>query len=227
MKKQALFSDKKRKKILTELEKEPKKFVELKKLIKIESNLLSYNLNLLIKEKIIEKNNLYYKLTEQTKSLMPYIRKSNDASQIPLPCVATIVMKQGKILIRKKAQEPEKGRSIFIGGKINFGEDIFDAVERHVKEKVDIDVKNLKIICINNYFSKKEDITSHFIVFFVKAEPVGEPKNASWKDPKKINGKMFPDNKFIIKNMLKNKKVKIIKGVYKENSKKFEVVNIC
>jgi ADP-ribose pyrophosphatase YjhB (NUDIX family) len=227
MEKQKLFSNKKRQKILKELEQGPKKFVELKKIMNLQSNILSYNLKILIKENIIEKQNLYYKLTEQTKDLMPYVRRSNDASLIPLPCVATIVMKDKKILIRKKIQEPEKGKSIFIGGKMDFGEDIFKAVKRHVREKVDIDVKNLKIICINNYLSKKENTASHFVVFFVTAEPIGKPKNAIWKDPKKIRGKMFPDNKFIIKNMLSNRKIKMINSIYYEDSDKFEVVNVC
>ena len=54
MEKQSLFSDIKRKKILTELEREPKRFVELKKIIKIQSNLLSYNLKILIKEEHLD-----------------------------------------------------------------------------------------------------------------------------------------------------------------------------
>lgn len=227
MEKQKLFSDKRRQKILTELEQDPKKFVELKKVIKIESNMLSYNLKILIKEDIVEKKGIYYSLSEQAKSLMPHIRKLNDASSIPLPCIATIIIKDKKILIRKKTREPEKGKNIFIGGKINFGENIFEAVKRHVKEKVEIDVKNLKIICINNYISKKKDASSHFVVFFVKAEPIGKPKNSTWKDPDKINGKMFPDNRFIIKNMLNNKEIKILNSVYNGNSNRFEVVNIC
>jgi hypothetical protein len=43
------------------------------------------------------------------------------------------------------------------------------------------------------------------VVFFVLANPVGIPKNALWKNPRKIKGRMFPDNMFVISNMLKNK----------------------
>lgn len=226
MKKTSIFADAKRREILKELEKNPKKFVELKRIMNLDSNLLSYNLNILIKEKLVGKEGLYYSLTEKVKSLMPYVRDSNDTSLIPLPCIAVVVMKDDKILIRKKSTEPGKGKSIFIGGRINIGEDIFESARRHVIEKVGIKIKNLKLFCINNYVSKREELSNHLIVFFVKASPVGTPKGAEWKNPKGIRGEMFPDNKYIIKNMLNNKKVKLLSSVYDENTNKFEVVNV-
>jgi len=137
MQKQKLFSDIKRQNILRELEKGTSKFVNLKKIVKLESNLLSYNLKILIKEEMIIKKGFNYILTDKAKYLMPYVRKSNDASLLPIPCVATIVRKNKKILMRKRMEEPEKGKMIFIGGKIEFGEDILDSCRRHVSEKAD------------------------------------------------------------------------------------------
>ena len=200
MKTKSLLSEKKRQSILIELEKKSRKFVELKKILKLESNLLSYNLNILIKEGLVEKNNLIYSLTNKAKSIMPYVRKTDGSSSIPLPCVAVIIRKNGEILIRDKPTEPERGKKIFIGGGINSGETIFEAAERHVEEKVGIKINKLKLICINNYISKGDKTISHFTVFFITASPNGIPKNAKYKDPNKIRGKMFPDNRFIIKN---------------------------
>jgi len=218
MKKEQLLSDINRKKLINLLERNPRKFVELKKILNLESNLLSYNLKILIKEKLIEKKGFYYSLSEQTKHLMPYLRNLNNSLN-PLLCVATVVMNDGKILIRKKIKEPEKGREIFIGGRINLGEDPLDAAIRHVKEKAGMKIKDLKIICINNYVSKNKEITSHYVVFFIKAKPLGKPRNAEWKEPSKLNGKMFPDNKFIIKNMLNNKRIKMVNSLYDETKK--------
>lgn len=228
MKKQKLLAEKKRQEILRELEKNPKKFVELKRILKLESNLLSYNLNLLQKEGMIQKDNLYFELTDKGRYLMPYVRKDNDASKLPIVCVATIIRSNGKILIRKKIREPIKEREIFIGGKIEIGEDIFDACKRHVKEKVNIDIKDMKIICINNYLSKKDSQIAHYVVFFVTAKPEKNqvPENSMWKEIKKINGKMYPDNKFVIKEMLNNKKIKMINSLYDEKKDRFRVVNI-
>jgi len=231
MKKQILLSDAKRLDILNLLEKKQRKFVELKKSLCIESNLLAYNLNLLMKKGLIEKKDLYFTLTGRTRCLMPYLHKSNDASQLPLPCVAVIIRKKekgkDKILIRKKTTEPGIGRKIFVGGKMDLGEDLFEAAKRHVKEKVDIDVKNLKLICINNYVFKEQDTLSHFLVFFITAKPSSrdKPKDAKYYSRKRITGELFPDNRFILKNMLDNKKVKITKTFYDADKDDFSVVS--
>jgi len=226
MKKQTLLSEEKRKKILIELESKPKKFVELKKILDLNSNLLSYNLKILFKEKFIKKEGLFFVLTDKSKALMPYIHLSNDASCLPMSCVATIVRKNGTILIRKRTKEPAKGKGIFIGGKMYFGEDVFEACKRNVKEKVGIGIKNLKLVCINNYVSTNGSVKNHFVVFFVTAEPIGKPKNATWKKPSEIKRNMFPDNRFIIGEMLDNRKVKLISSTYDEVKNSFKVVNI-
>ncbi len=231
MKKLTLFSDSKRIEILNFLEKKPRKFVELKKLLGIESNLLAYNLNILIKENLIEKKDNYFSLTGGTKCIMPYIHKSNDASQFPLPCVAVIIRKkekgEDKILIRTKTTEPGIGRKIFVGGKINLGEDLFEACKRHVKEKVDIEVKDFKLICINNYVFKEQNTLSHFLVFFITTKPKTnkKPKDSKYYSKRGINGKLFPDNRFILENMLNNRKVKVIKTFYDADKDEFRVVN--
>lgn len=141
MRRHYLFSDNKRRKILFELEVKPRKFVELKKLINLKSNILFYNIKILIKEGLINKKDSHYFLSDYCKYSMPYVHKFNDASLIPMPCVAVIVRKGNKILIRVKDKEPGKGMKIFVGGKMNLGEDIFEAAKRHVKEKVGINVK--------------------------------------------------------------------------------------
>ena len=224
--KTSIILDNKRKGILKELESSKKKFVELKKIMNLESNLLSYNLNILIQEGLVEKKSFYYSLSQKAKYLMPYIRDVDNFSSVPMACVATIVKKGSKILIRKMGGEPGKGKRIFIGGKVLFGEDIFDACRRHVKSKVGIDVKDLRLLCINNYFSKNRAEMLHFIVFFVIAKPVGTPINAEWKSSVGIRGKMYPDNRFILKEMLNNRKVKILTSIYNEQKDSFKVVNV-
>ena len=220
-----LFADENRRNILIALEEGSKKFVHLKKALGLPSNLLSYNLKILLREELIKKNGVSFLLSDKGKYLMPYIYKYNDASLIPLPCIAVIVMKGDKILIRKKTKEPEKGKSIFIGGKMNLGEDIFEAARRHVREKTGIEVKQLKLICINNYVAKKQENIAHFITFFMKANPEGIPKDASWKSIAQLRGDMFPDNIYVLQNMLNNTNVKLINSGYDADSGKFEVVN--
>jgi len=220
-----LFNDAKRINILITLEEQPKKFVELKKTLGLASNLLSYNLKILLREKLIQKNALSFSLTEKGKYLMPYIYKHNDASLIPMPCVAVIVRKNECVLIRKKTKEPEKGKNIFIGGKINLGEDLFCAARRHAREKTGIEITNLKLICINNYIARAKENTAHYITFFITAEPIGKPKDATWHHVNKITGTLFPDNAYVLEHMLHNSHPVLLNSTYDAEKNKFIVVN--
>ena len=192
--------------------------------------MLSYLLRSLIDSKLVTKEGLQYALSDYGKHMMPYARKANDASSFPMPCVAVIVRQGEKILIRRKDREPEKGKSIFIGGKMDFGEDLFECCRRKVREKVGIEIRNLKMICINNYLSGSPAVRSHFLVFFVTAEPCGDvdpnPQSAQWLAPHEITGELFPDNRFILDHMLNNQEIKVISSSYDELRDIFEVVNL-
>ena len=74
---------------------------------------------------------------------------------------------------------------------------------------------------------KEQDTLSHFLVFFITAKPKTDkkPKDAKYYSKKGINGELFPDNRFVIKNMLDNKKVKIIKTFYDVDKDEFSVVS--
>jgi len=222
----SLFSDDKRRTILAALEQQPCKFVELKHALHLPSNILAYNLNKLIKENLVEKNGLSYSLSDTARYLMPYVSHYDAGSLVPLPCVAVIVRKGKNILVRTKDKEPGKGTKIFVGGRINLGENIFAAAQRHARDKVNIGITNLRIICINNYVAKKGTARVHFLVFFITADPVGHPLRAVWKDPAKIRERMFPDNKFILKNMLQNREVKVISSMYDEDTDELRVVKL-
>jgi ADP-ribose pyrophosphatase YjhB (NUDIX family) len=226
MEKQKLISNNTRRKILLELEESPKKFVELKKNLILKSNLLSYNLKILMETELVKKTKLFYSLSEKGSYLMPYVRKGCEYSKIPLPCVAVIVKKNKKILRRIKEGEPGKGKSIFIGGRINQGEDLFCSAERHVMEKTNMKIKNLKLVCINNYISFKKEAKTHYIVFFIKAETLDTPKNSFWVSQENIEKNSYPDNKFIVETMLSKRKVSIINSIYNEDSDLFEVVSV-
>jgi len=227
MKKTHLLSEEKRNKILTKLEESPKKFVELKRILQLESNLLAYNLNLLIKENLVIKKGSYFHLSEGGKYSVAYISEYSDASKIPLPCIVVILKKGGKVLVRKKRTEPDKGKLSFIGHKLKQGRDIFEYAKEFVKKDLNLEFKNPRLICVNNYLIKNRDkVNAHYLVFFLRATLVGKAENSLLKNYKKIKGEMVPDNKFILQNMLNNKSLKFINSIYEESSKKFKVVSI-
>ncbi len=226
MKNSSLLTNEKRRAILLELEDSPKKFVVLKRATKFDSNFLAYNLNILIKEGLIEKKHPYYSLTDKAKYIVPYIPEYNDATKIPLPSVITILKKGNKVLVRKKQSEPDKGKSCFISTRLHLGESILDSAKRSVSKVAGVEIKNINIICVNNYTATNNGNIAHYIVFFLTAEPIGIPKEGKWKNYASIREEMVPDNKFILKSMLKNRNAKIIDSSYNQSSNKFKIVKV-
>ena len=224
MKKSTILSEKTRSKILLNLEKSQKKFVQLKKILNIGSNLLKYNLDILLKENLIKKEKFLYSLSNEAKYIVPYIAENNDATKIPMPSVITILKKEGKVLVRKKQSEPDKGKACFVSTRLRLGEDVTQASKRSIKSTVGVEIRNPKIICVNNYIEKDKDNIAHYIAFFITAEPVGKPSDGKWFFPNKIRQKMVPDNKFILKNMLNNRKPKVMDSVSDKDKDKFRVV---
>lgn len=226
MKKILLFSNENRNKLLKELENSPKKFVELKKRLNLESNLLAYNLNILLKEGIIKKEGLNFLLTNKGKYEVAYLPKHSDISKIPLPVVVVILKKGEKVGVRKKTSEPDKGKISFISSKLNQGESILEKAKEISMRIANIEIKNPKLICINNYIIINKEVQTHYIIFFIKATPIGEPKNIFWENCKTTKQQMVPDNKFILSEMINNKLVKVIDSTFNEKTRKFKVVRV-
>lgn len=95
------------------------------------------------------------------------------------------------------------------GRDINFGETIKDAVIRNIKEEIDCNVKNYKVICVNENFA----LGNHYIGIGITAEIDGEVKMLKpedwdkweWFDKNKIPKNLFPAAKNLIECYLENK----------------------
>lgn len=102
--------------------------------------------------------------------------------------VGAMILKDNKILLGKRHEDPEKASSLLHGegtwtmpgGKIDFGEEIEQAIEREVFEETGIIIKNPKIISTTN---DKVD-SAHFITIGLLVEDFnGE---AQVKEPEEI-----------------------------------------
>jgi 8-oxo-dGTP diphosphatase len=82
--------------------------------------------------------------------------------------VAVIVMKDGKILLGKRIGAHSSGTWNFPGGKLDFGEEVFDCAQREVLEEAGIKIKNLRLGPYTNDYFKSEDL--HYVTLFVIAE---------------------------------------------------------
>jgi len=94
--------------------------------------------------------------------------------------IGIMVLKNGKILLGKRHEDPEKasselkgeGKWTMPGGKLHFGESFEQGAIREVKEETEIKLNDIKVIGINN--DQVED--AHFITIGLLAETNQEPQ---------------------------------------------------
>ncbi len=97
----------------------------------------------------------------------------------------------------------------FPGRDINFKETIKDAVIRNIKEEINCNVKNYKVICVNENFA----LGNHYIGIGITATIDGEVKllkpedwdKWEWFDRNNIPQNLFPAAKNLIECYLANK----------------------
>ena len=65
--------------------------------------------------------------------------------------VATLIEKEGKILLCRRAFDPGKGKLDLPGGFVDYHESLEDALKREAKEELNVDIKNIK------YFSSSSN----------------------------------------------------------------------
>lgn len=78
-----------------------------------------------------------------------------------------MMLKDGKVLLGKRHEDPEKADSelsgegtwTMPGGKLHFQESFEQGAKREVKEETGIELKNTRVICVNNDMTEN----AHFI----------------------------------------------------------------
>ena len=92
-----------------------------------------------------------------------------------------MLLKDDRVLLGKKYEDPDKADSelrgertwTMPGGKLNYGESFEQGAIREVKEKTGIDLKKVKVICVNN--DKNEH--AHFVTIGLFSDDfLGEPQ---------------------------------------------------
>ncbi len=132
----------------------------------------------------------------------------------PIVGVGAIVLRERKILLEKRGNEPARGQWTIPGGVVEVGESLESAVARETKEETGLNVEAVELIDVVNqlYFDKKGKIEYHYVIidYIVKTKP-GEPKAESdagalkWVSLEEVNAyELTPSfRRFFVKN--KNK----------------------
>ncbi|MBU2562677.1 MAG: hypothetical protein KKF68_03385 [Nanoarchaeota archaeon] len=183
------------------------KFNEIEKLTKIRSNKLCYHIQKLIKKGLLIKEKDFYKLSDATESLIPYL---TDKKAI-LPVILIIIKRNKKeIFLYSRIKRPYKNKLSLPGGRILVGETIPNATERIMKKKFYIECNFKKINSVSLEQIKKKNKTIHsFLLILVTAET---KKELAYTNIEKNKKKVILSDYNLIKKDL-NKKVSI-KGIF-------------
>ena len=90
----------------------------------------------------------------------------------PIIGVGAVIIKDGKILLEKRKNEPGKGKWSIPGGLVELGESVEQTVIREVKEETGLDVEKPEHIDVVDNIIRDEngEVKYHFVIidYFVK-----------------------------------------------------------
>jgi len=178
------------------------KFSEIEKQSKIRSNKLSYYLKKLIKEKILEKQGEFYKLSETSETLIPYLSNKKNVLSIILIHLGN----NKKAFLYSKQKRPYQNKLSLPGGRILLGENLNNSVKRIMKEKHNINakLKTIHSVSLEHLRKNKKIIHSYFLIFITASTK----DKIRFSDIEKNKSKIISSDYKLIKNNL-NKKIKI------------------
>jgi ADP-ribose pyrophosphatase YjhB (NUDIX family) len=225
------------------LTKEKLKFTDIEKSLDIRSNMVSYHLMQMIKEKILKKKNEFYELTELGEKYLPIFSHVTGKEIGPVPVMLVAVIKTGKIkdelLLIKRKNRPYKDYWSMIGGKLKLNESFDDASVRLVKEKTGLDSKFISLNAILHEKVHGEEVKHSFILFFTKVE-ITENKtkyktknksaeNIAWFQTAKLKEEeIIPSDYWLLKHKLNKKLAVFVADMNDEEGrmKNFKVKNV-
>lgn len=99
----------------------------------------------------------------------------------PLVGVGAVAIKNGKILLVKRAFEPGAGKWSIPGGLVEVGEKLSDACSRETEEETGIKVEVLELINVFDMIDRDEDGKAryHYVLVDFLAKPVGGEERKS------------------------------------------------
>jgi len=104
-----------------------------------------------------------------------------DTAPRPYVGVATLVWREGKLLLGERLQPGAANCWQFPGGRLEYGEDVLSCARREVREETGIEIHQLKLAgyCNDAFIADSH----HYVTLFVSAQQLhGEPEV---KEPEK------------------------------------------
>ncbi len=102
----------------------------------------------------------------------------------PVVGVGAIILREGKILLEKRGNEPARGQWTIPGGVVEVGESLEDAVARETKEETGLEVKTANLLDVVDqvHLDKEGKIEYHYVIIDYMVNATGEPNASSDAD---------------------------------------------
>ncbi|HKZ87808.1 MAG TPA: NUDIX hydrolase [Candidatus Bathyarchaeia archaeon] len=103
----------------------------------------------------------------------------------PVVGVGAVILREGKILLEKRKNEPARGRWSIPGGVVDVGESLEDAVIRETKEETGLEVETPTLIDVVYQVDRDGDgkVKYHFVIIdYLVHVKCGEPEASSDAD---------------------------------------------
>jgi len=107
------------------------------------------------------------------------------------------VVKDGKVLLVRRGNEPGKGKWSLPGGRIRFGERSEEAALREMREETGLEVRLRRVVDVVDVFwrSERGELLEHFVIVDFEAEVIGgelrpadDALDARWFSPEELKG---------------------------------------
>jgi mutator protein MutT len=90
---------------------------------------------------------------------------SREYPESPVIGVGAVIVKDGKVLIVKRAHEPRKGEWSLPGGRVELGETLVEATRREIKEETGLDVEVGALVeLFDRVHRDAERVRYHFVI---------------------------------------------------------------
>ena len=102
----------------------------------------------------------------------------------PVVGVGAIILREGRILLEKRGNEPARGQWTIPGGVVEVGESLETAVLRETREETGLEAQAPKLIdAVDQVHRDREGkIEYHYVIIDYIVEAQGEPKSGSDAD---------------------------------------------
>ncbi len=91
----------------------------------------------------------------------------------PMVGVGVVVLKEGKLLLTKRLNEPGRGMWSIPGGLVEVGEKVRDAAVREVYEECGLKVEIIGLVDVGDIIVKDEKgVRFHYVIVIFKAKPL-------------------------------------------------------